>query len=228
MSDEQKPAPQDSGAPTETAAPKSEPSKPATEPKPEPRTAAKPEDGKEPHWLKDRLERERAGVLRALGIESVDAAKAALADYQAKLDAEKTAAQKAADAKAEAEKAQQRVSVLEGTIAKRVEYEMAQLTEAQREAVAAIAGDDGASLLKAIDTLRPTWATVPAQSQQSTAPAADKPQPATTAPPRDAPGDGGATSPPDHKAVYQRLKSENPVKASHYLQRHLPDIYPSS
>lgn len=250
MSDQSDQAAQDTPAPSTTSnqgAGTDEGQQPATPPaQPTPPAAAQqpPQgDPQNPPWLKERLERAKQGakaeVLGSLGFKSLDEIAELKAARDAQLEADKTADQRAADAKALADKHAARVTELEKTVTQRCEVELATLTEAQRDAVIGIAGDDPAARLRTIDALRPTWgAAVPAaaseQQQQPSGgeppkPAVTTPQqpPATTAPPRSAPTDAD-TSPPDHAAVYAQLKKENPVKAAHYLNAHSGDIYPSA
>lgn len=224
---------------------------PATPPaQPAPPAAAPPPQGdpQNPPWLKDRLERAKqsakAEVLGELGFKSAEEIAELKAAHDAKLEADKTAEQKAVEAKAEAERLAKENAALSKTIAQRAQAEMAKLTEEQRSAVLAAAGEDGAQQLRMIDTFAPTWAKAAAAGAQqssdgntsaaaaATGQAAAPPNtsqqpPATTAAPRTAPTDAD-TSPVDHKAAYEQLKQENPVKAAHYLNAHGADIYPSA
>lgn len=192
------------GKPAPAAAPPPAPPAPAGEPE------------EKPSWLNARLERERRSLLKEMGVENVDDAKKALADLKAKQDAEKTSAQKAAEL-AESLKASnaEKASMAEalGVYAK---AQLAGLTEVQRSAVTAIAGEDPAKQLKTIEQLRPTWGAAPAAPTQAPAAPAPPPKPADTAPAPSAPKDGPATSPPDPKAVYAELKKTNPVIAARY------------
>jgi hypothetical protein len=192
------------------------------EPKPEikhPEAKAKP-DG-DPEWLSPRLERERKQLLKELGIDNPEDAKAALKAYREEQDRQKSEVQKLTERNIALEAKAKRAEELEEAIKASADAEMASLSADQREAVSDIAGDDPAKVLRAIKRLAPTWAVAPK------APAAPAAAPTDTAPPRDAPnGDRGTESQPDHKARYQQLKSENPVQAAYYLQQHSQHIFP--
>lgn len=195
----------DPSKPPVAAAPPAAPSAPAGEP------------NEKPSWLDARLDRERRSLLKELGIENVDDGKKAIADLKAKQDAEKTSAQKAAELaeSLKSTKAQnEELSKALGTYAK---SKLASLTESQRAAVVALAGEDAAKQIDAIEKLSPTWAPSPAPAPAAPAPA---PKPADTAPAPSAPKDGPSTSPPDPKAVYAELKKTNPVIAARYAAAH--------
>jgi len=195
------------------------PSAPATPP------AAPPVD---PAWLNDRIAQAKkngeADALKALGVANVDEAKAAIAAAKAAADTKKSAEEKAAEYKTQLEATAAKAAALEGTIKDRVAIELSALTAEQKAAVQAVAGDDAAAQLRAIDKLKPTWAAAP------TSPAADpakppsaKTTPATTAPTREAPG----SAPPDptnHLAVYTDLKATNPMAAAQYRKAHRAEL----
>ena len=175
--------------------------------------AAKPPTpaGEDPSWIAPRLERERNTLLKQLGAESLDEAKKAIAAAKAAEEAAKSDAQKRGELetrlKAELEEKQAMAEALSAY----AKSQMGALTEEQRNAVAAVAGNDPAKQLKIIDALKPTWASaaVPA------APAAPPP-PKDTAPAPAAPKDGSPSDPPDAKAIYEELQKSNPVLASRY------------
>lgn len=179
--------------------------------------------------LRDRLAEERtkaeAKFLKDLGFEKADDLKALVKNAKAADDANKSEAEKLRARVGELEPAAKRVADLEAVVKARAESELASISEAQRAAVAAIAGEDPAAQLRAITALRPTWATSTA-AHGATAPAA-APPPATTAPPNAAPTPAPTTSPTNHKAVYESLKQSNPIAASQYLMRHRLEIYPN-
>lgn len=177
------------------------------------------EANEKPHWLAARLEQKEKALLKELGVESLDDAKKAIADLNAKREAEKTAAQKASEAetalKAEKAKSEEMAKAL-GAYAK---SKMDGLTEAQRAAVVAVAGEDAAKQLATIEALTPTWASQPAPTAApATAGAApiQQQKPADTAPAPSAPNEGGAPLPADPKAIYADLKKTNPVIAARY------------
>jgi hypothetical protein len=128
-----------------------------------------------------------------------------------------------------------RATALEQTVKARADLELAGLTDVQRAAVAAVAGDDSARVLSAIDALKPTWGSAPATQTVATpvvapttpvAPAPVAPAPAaTTSPPPTAPG-SATGSPPNRKAEYEALKKTSGVAAAAYLNRYERDIYP--
>ena len=188
-----------------------------------------PEQG-EPGWLKPRLEQAersaQSALLKRLGVdkaEDVEARLKRLDELEKSQLSEREIAQKERDALlAQANDAKRYSEVLTG----RRDREFAGLTDAQRDAVTAVAGDDPVAQLKAIDALSKTWSRKP--EEQKPAGDDEKPKPKDTAPPKDAPrGDGGNTSPVNHKEHYQKLKTTNPVLAGLYLNDHLTEIYPS-
>lgn len=233
-------------APAATPAPApSAPSPPATQSAPAPAPAATPAtvsaeqqpQAPDPTWLNSRLEQAkrsaRDAVLKELGVADAAAAKAILEAAKAAEEAQKTELQKAREKAAALESVAQRATVLEQTIKSRADLELASLTEAQRAAVAAVAGDDSARVLATIDALKPTWTSAaPVAEQQPAAPAPAVPTapvpPASTAPAPTAPPGTGPTSPPDRKAEYLALKQKNPVQAAAYLNRYASEIYPRS
>lgn len=154
---------------------------------------------------------EREAVLRELGVSSPDEVKAALAAKKAADDANKSAAEKAADLARQLEASTSKAAALELAVKERASLELASLTDAQRAAVQAVAGDDAASQLRAIDKLKPTWAAapkpLPAPASTSAAPAAP--------PSKDAPA-----ADVDHSAVYDALKKSNPMMAADYQDRY--------
>lgn len=184
--------------------------------------AAKPASGsEEPHWLKPRLEQAKSAVLKELGVDDIDSAKKAIADARAKADAEKTAAEKAAEYKAKLDAESAEKARLSSTIAEHAARMMVGLTEAQQTAVKAVAGDDAAAQLKAIGALAPTWAKEEAAKAAATPAAAAKP--ATTSPAPSAPS-GTTTSSPNARASYQEMRAKNPFAAAAYGLQH-PDAY---
>lgn len=197
----------------------------APEPKPKTETtpAEPPKDG-EPGWLKGRLEQaktsaERA-VLEQLGISGADIeqAKAAIAAAKAAEEAKKTSDQRAAEADAKAAAALTRATALETQTKELAARMLVTLSEDQRKDVAEIAGDDPALQIRAIQTLAKTWSAAAAASTQK-----PKETPATTAPPPNAPGGTDPQSPPDHRAVYDSLKT-NPFARAAYGLAH-PEAY---
>lgn len=202
-------------APTGTAAPAAPTAvtSPDTVPTPAP-TATTSED---PPWFKPRMDRERKSWLKQLGVETDDDAKAAFAELKKRRESELSDQEKLRAQVAELQATAARAKTLESAIASRADAELAALTEAQRSAVTALAGDDPAARLNAITALRPTWA--------APAPAAPAPiaAPATTSPASAAPA---PTAPATDNvlATYEALVKRNPMQAAQYRLANL-DAY---
>lgn len=177
-------------------------------PAPAPAAAAPAEDKYE--WLAPRLERERKALLKELGVDNVDTARKAIATAKAAEAAAPAPAKAASEGQTDALARQIKTqSEVFGVLAK---DQLAALTEEQRTAVAAVAGDDPALQLKTISALRPTWASAaaPAATAQPAAP-----KDTATAP--SAPKDGVTTqSPPDLKAMHADYQKTNPVFAARF------------
>lgn len=164
-----------------------------------------------PSWLDARLERERKAVLKELGLDSLEDAKKAVAAARADEEAKKSTAQKAAELEASLKSTKAEKDQLAEALSIYAKSQLSALTEAQRSAVAAVAGDDPAKQLKTIEALRPTWASVTAAAPVI----AEKPK--DTAPAPAAPkSEGTASSPPDSKAIHAELKKTNPVLAARF------------
>lgn len=174
------------------AAPPAAPSAPASEGK--------------PPWLDARLDQARQSLLKELGFESVEAGKKAATDLHAKLEAEKSDAQKRGELEASLKQERDRSQAMSATLGAYAKGQLSTLTEAQRNAVTAVAGEDPAKQLQTIEALRPTWAT-------TSAPAAP---PKDTAPAPAAPKDGNVSAPPDQQAQHDELKKTNPVLAARF------------
>lgn len=176
--------------------------------------------------LAERLDRARRDQLKQLGAENVDDVKKALDALKAKQELEKTEAQRNADKLVELDKLKARATLLEETTKGRASREFALLTDSQKAAVIAIAGEDYAAQLRAIDVLSPTWAALTPPAPEVVVPPVAT-TPATTAPPRAAPADNAQTQ-ATPKEQYARLKATNPVAAVAYLNLHAKEIYPSA
>lgn len=120
-------------------------------------TDVEPEPGKEPGWLAKRLERERIATLRKLGVEGEDDAKKAIAEHKARAEADKSALQKALEQAARADGLEAKNKALLGTVSIMATAQLAALTPEQRAAVAALAGEDPAAQITAIEAMRPSW-----------------------------------------------------------------------
>jgi hypothetical protein len=169
-------------------------------------------NSKEPDWLPARLEQARRSILKDLGVDDVEAAKAAITAAKAADEQKKSEAQKAAEFATLNKTLQASLDATTQALGTYAKAQMAGLSDAQRAAVAAVAGDDAAKQLSTIDALRPTWASAaaPAATATPSAPVTD------TAPNRGMPKDGGGHSPPDHSAVWAELQKTNPVLAARY------------
>lgn len=169
----------------------------------------------EPFWLKGRLERAeeqaRKALLTELGITDPGAAKAALEAAKKAEEANKTAEQRAAELAQKLGTVQTEAERQAAVIQEYAARMFGVLTADQQGAVKAIAGDDPAAQLRAINALGPTWA-----KQAEAAAPAPAPKPATTAPAPDAPAGAATGSPPDHRAVYSDMRSRNPFAAAAY------------
>lgn len=184
-------------------------------------------DDKNPAWLPERIEQAKrsaqADALKALGVESFDAAKAAIAKARELEEASKTEIQRLSEKALALEPLAKRAAELDATVARYADAELAKLSEAQRAAVAAIAGDDKARALATIDALRPTWVAAAAAPTAASAPI---PAPANTSQ-VPAPKAAMATAGVDHKATYEGMRATNPVMAAQYLSAHSREIFPS-
>lgn len=186
-----------------------------------PAASAKPPEASnvDPHWLSDRLNQARRAQLKELGAENVDDVKAALADLKSKREAEKTAADKAAEALQRAASAESSATALKAVVTEYAARQMFALTDSQKAAVTAIAGDDPALQLKAITALQPTWSAALAAAAPKVEPTA-----ADTAPPANAPAPA-TVSTPNHRAQYDALRKSNPFAAALYANEHGGAIY---
>jgi len=103
---------------------------------------------------------------------------------------------------------------------------MGVLTGARQAAIRAVAGDDPAAQLKAIQAIAPTWSSEDRAAAAAAAPPAPPAPPApaaNTAPPPTAPEGASPDSPPDHRATYESL-STNPFARAAYGMQH-PEAY---
>jgi hypothetical protein len=177
----------------------------------------------EPDWLPKRLEQAKRSAtdeaLKALGVESFDAAKAAIAKAKQLEESQKSEQQKLNERIAALEPEAKKAAEFAAVIAKHADVELAKLTDEQRAAVLAIAGDDKTRALATVEALRPTWVKAAVSAP------APPPPPANTAAATAAPV-GSAIPTVNHKATWEALKATNPVYAAHYLRAHSADIFP--
>jgi hypothetical protein len=170
--------------------------------------AAAPEE--KPAWLDSRLERERSKMLKDLGVESFDDAKKVLEQAKAVEEQKKSDAQKRGELESTLKAEREEKKAMADALSAYAKSQLGALTDAQREAVAMVAGDDPAKQLKTIEALKPTWASAAA------APAAPAQKPKDTAPAPAMPKDGAPAGPPDAKAVHEELLKSNPILAARF------------
>lgn len=177
--------------------------------------------------LKERLAEERdksrKALLAELGFEKPEDLKTLVTTAKQRAEAEKTETERLTGRVKALEPLETEVAALREAVATQAKDALAGLTESQRAAVLAVAGDSPAAQIKTIAALRPTWAGAPA----APAAPAEPPPPATTTPAGAAPAPAPSSSPTDHKAAYEALKTRNPVAAAQYLTRHRFEIYPA-
>lgn len=208
MSEVAQAAPQTAATATET---------PATTPANAAAPVQQPEVDEEQRypWLASRLGRERNKLVKQLGLESLDEAKALL-DEAKRLKAERLSETERMQARIkELESLAKDAEELRGSVAVQAKEAMSALTQAQREAVEDLAGESPSKQLKAIAKLRPTWA--------ASAPA-PLPPPASTAPATSSAPAPTASHSENHLATWERLKSIHPIAAAYYLDQHQIEI----
>lgn len=174
--------------------------------------------------LTEEREKSRKALLAELGFEKVDDLKGIVTTAKQKADAEKTETERLTGRVKALEPLETEVAQLREAVATQAKDALAGLTETQRAAVVAVAGESPAAQIKTIAALRPTWAAATAPASPATPAAA--PAPATTTPPNAAPAPASTSSPTDHKAAYESLKARNPIAAAQYLARHMHEIHP--
>lgn len=174
------------------------------------------QQAEDPAWVSKRLEREYAKILRDLGVQSLDDAKAAVASAKAAEDAQKSAAQRLAELEVQLKNSNAESKNMADALGAYAKSQLDALTEPQRNAVLTVAGDNPSQQLKTIEALKATWA-APA------APAVSAVVPADTSAVRSGPKETSEnTTPPDDKSIYEELLLTNPVLASRFaLQRGL-------
>lgn len=231
-----------------TTAPVATPTVPATPPAEVQMTSAQ---------LKARLDetstkaaaKARDELLKELGTDAAGA-KAAVARAKELEDAQKSEIEKAMARATKAEVRAKRADDLEEIIAGRLIVEETALTDAQRAAVAAVAGDDPALRLKTITALRPTWAVaappapivvpvatppvvvpaavatpvvVPPVTATPAAPPAPLAAPVSTMPSGTAPAPT-SVAPTDHLRILGEHEKANPFYAAAYAHQFRAEI----
>jgi hypothetical protein len=197
-----------------------------------PTPATQSDDTKEPHWLAARLQRTeeaaRKALLKDLGVEDPKDAKKALADYKARIEAEKSELQKAQERAASYEAAAKERDVYRAKVETWAKAQFDGLSETQKAAIERLAGDDPLKRADAIELLRPTWGTAaPATTVAATAPAATPtpppiPAPANIAPPAPAPRPSAVQTP--WEKFKQIEKEQGPYAAAVFYQFNSRDI----
>lgn len=198
-----------------------------------PTPATQSDDRAEPHWLAARLQRTeeaaRKALLKDLGVEDPKDAKKALADYKARIEAEKSELQKANERAASNEAAAKERDIYRAKVESWAKAEFDGLSEGQKAAIERLAGDDPLKRAEAIELLRPTWASAapavgaPAAAAPA-APAAPAPiaAPANIAPPPAAPRPSAVQTPWDK--FQQIQKEQGQYAASLFYQLNSRDI----
>jgi pyruvate dehydrogenase E2 component (dihydrolipoamide acetyltransferase) len=199
-----------------------------------PTPATQSDDAKEPHWLAARLQRHeeaaRKSLLKELGVEDPKDAKKALADYKARVEAEKSDLQKANERAASNEAAAKERDVYRAKVEAWAKAEFDKLGDAQKAAIERLAGDDPLKRADAIELLRPTWgvsappAGAAAPAAAPAAPTAPAPiaAPANIAPPPAAPRPSAVQTP--WEKFKQIEKEQGSVAASLFYNFHSRDI----
>lgn len=167
-----------------------------------PAGARDPEE--EPVWLADRLARKEKAIAKRFGVESID-------DIETKIRELNELREKVKPL----EEAIKERDELKASVERRVELELAGLSEEQRKVITETHRSPQ-KRLELIDRLRPTWA---AQAAPKPLPA-----PANTTPAPSAPAETATTSGPNHFEKWQALKAQNPAAAAVYLSLHQSDI----
>lgn len=196
------------------------PAVPAETPAEKPRVRA---DELPPDALKARLEQAKATgqreLLESLGVKSPDEIKALVDERRHREEAQKTLEQRAAEQATALKAEQARADAYLATISSRANVELAALSDAQRAAVKALAGEDPAAALKAIDALKPTWASAAVAPEAPTSAPPPPPVQTSTAPRPNAPPEAGVIAQADVRATYESLKKTNPFQAAAFAVR---------
>jgi hypothetical protein len=182
----------------------------------------------DPAWLADRLKRAEEkgakGQLAALGVASVDEAKAAVEAARAAAEAKKSLEDKYSTANTELATIKTRLSEYEQAVSAHADREMAKLTPAQKAAVENLAGADKAAQLKYISALSVTWtAEAPAAAATVVVNAAAKAPiaaPAASTPAITPPAPPASSADTNHAATYASLQATNPFRAAAYFAQH--------
>ncbi len=187
-----------------------------------------PAEGQWPPWMARRLERERTNLLRDLGVEKTDDARAAIAAHRAKIEADKTELQRLTEERDRLLVSTSELATYRAAVAAQATSELATLTPERRAVVMQLAGENPAKQLEALTALRPTWITPPPVVAATTTAAAvvqppPLPPPANTAP---LAGSPPPNPPPhtDHLSIFEALDKTNPFRAADYYEAHKGSI----
>jgi len=190
-------------------------------------------------FLAPRLEqaraRERESLLKELGIDDAEKAKAMLAAANLAEQEAKSAAEKLGETNTTLSQLQKDNERLHTFNKERAERLTIGLNDSQREyiegAIKAAGGDPQSpmSRLAMIEHMAPQWAAEKSAAAAITATASNKDTPATpasgTAPPNGAPAEN-TQSPQNHGEVHTALRQKNPFAAATYGLQHINDVYP--
>lgn len=223
----------DENTPAGTSVPAQSPALPAASPPPAPPAAAVQQPVQtattpaqqpaqsvpevDPQWMATRLERaksaERAALLKELGVDDPELAKAAIAAAKAAEDAKKTAEQRAAELSEKLKGTQTEAEKHAALIREHAGRMLMALTPEQQKIITDFAGDNPAEQLRAVHHFAPTW-----NKPEPSPPAAAPPPapPANTSPPPNAPPGNAPGSPPDVRTVYLTQRQTNPFAAAAY------------
>lgn len=194
---------------------------------PEPETVAeKPKtntDDLPPEALKARLDRERdAGLKQALselGVTDIKDAKASLDAYKKIQQEQMSESDRLRAERDELAIKAKRADEYHAVVSEQAASALSSLTEAQRETVAQIAGDDPVNQLRVVTQLRASGLLGSKPDHKPPMPA-----PASTAPAQSAPAPGATTEQEKALSTYESLQKQNPVEAARYFQRNMSAI----
>ena len=202
---------------------------PATPPAATPtaKAAARPPvaPGEEP-WKGERAKREARQYLKAFGIkvkgkDDVASVAAEYRDKQTKRKAELT------DLRKKLPDLEAQVTASKTILKVYADQALSKLPETVQAHIRTMAGDDPIKVLEQVSlTSTLTAAAIPVAPETKAAPTkAPIPPGASTTTAGGAPTPASPTSPVNHKEVFARLKTENPVLAAQYAKRHNREIF---
>jgi len=181
-------------------------------------------DAHDQEWVTERLERQERKLLKDLGAENMEEAKAAFAAIKARKEADKSFELKATELAEKLAKTTASNEQLNASLKTFASAKMSSLTAEQQAAVKAIAKNDPAAQLETIEALAPTWVQQSATSTPAVKPVV-KTVVANTSSSTPAPA-AVTSGPVDKKAEFDRLNAMNPIAAGRFLLQHRAEIYP--